>query len=62
MTYCEQVSSLQFEEQKMTTSQQALAELLDQIIKDTKMPPKEKQKRLRMVRILKYSSFPQIHV
>ena len=49
MTFCERVSLLQFEEQKLTTSQKALMELLDQIIADHKMSSKEKSKKLKMV-------------
>ncbi|KAG8238261.1 hypothetical protein J437_LFUL016441 [Ladona fulva] len=56
LTYCEQVSCEQFEEQKLTDSQQALAELLDQIIQDSKMGSKEKKKRLKMVRIWPHQS------
>jgi hypothetical protein len=50
LTFCEQVSHQQFEQQKFTGSQRALYELLEQIINDPKMAIKEKQKRLEMVR------------
>jgi len=49
VTYCQQVSSQQFEHQRVTVSQLALSELLEQILSDCKMAPKEKRKRLRMV-------------
>lgn len=49
MTYCQQVSSRQFEHQRLTGSQLALSELLEQILSDCKMGPKEKRKRLKMV-------------
>jgi hypothetical protein len=49
MTYCQQVSSRQFEHQRLTGSQLALSELLEQILSDCKMGPKEKRKRLEMV-------------
>jgi len=49
VTYCQQVSSQQFEHQRVTGSQLALSELLEQILSDCKMAPKEKRKRLRMV-------------
>lgn len=49
VTYCQQVSSQQFEDQRVTGSQLALSELLEQILSDCKMAPKEKRKRLRMV-------------
>jgi hypothetical protein len=49
MTYCQQVSSRQFEHQRLTGSQLALSELLEQILSDCKMGHKEKRKRLKMV-------------
>ncbi|KAJ9582988.1 hypothetical protein L9F63_022673 [Diploptera punctata] len=57
VTYCEQVSSQQFEQQKLTGSQRALSELLEQILQDTKMPLKEKRKRLKMFK----ESYPHIY-
>jgi hypothetical protein len=52
VTYCQQVSSQQFEHQRLTGSQQALSELLEQILSDCKMGPKEKRKRLKMVSLI----------
>ncbi|KAK3929942.1 DEP domain-containing protein 1A [Frankliniella fusca] len=57
VAFCERVSLLQFEEQKLTTSQKALAELLDQIVADQKMNSKEKNKKLRMFK----ESYPHIY-
>ena len=51
VTYCQQVSSQQFEHQRVTGSHLALSELLEQILSDCKMAPKEKRKRLRMVSV-----------
>jgi hypothetical protein len=51
VTYCQQVSSRQFEHQRLTGSQLALSELLEQILSDCKMGPKEKRKRLKMVSV-----------
>jgi hypothetical protein len=51
VTYCQQVSSQQFEHQRLTGSQLALSELLEQILADCKMGPKEKRKRLKMVSV-----------
>jgi hypothetical protein len=51
VTYCQQVSSQQFEHQRLTGSQLALSELLEQILSDCKMGPKEKRKRLKMVSV-----------
>jgi hypothetical protein len=51
VTYCQQVSSQQFEHQRVTGSQLALSELLEQILSDCKMGPKEKRKRLKMVSV-----------
>lgn len=47
--YCEQLTKNQFENQGITSSWLALAELLDQIINDKKMKSKEKKKRLKKV-------------
>lgn len=52
VTFCERVSLLQFEEQKLTTSQKALADLLDQIVADQKMSSKERSKKLKMVNFI----------
>ncbi|KAE8747479.1 hypothetical protein FOCC_FOCC005810 [Frankliniella occidentalis] len=57
VTFCERVSLLQFEEQKLTTSQKALAELLDQIVADQKLNTKEKNKKLKMFK----ESYPHIY-
>ncbi|XP_006816189.1 DEP domain-containing protein 1B-like isoform X2 [Saccoglossus kowalevskii] len=45
--YCEQVSKEEYEKQKLSNSQDAIAELLEGIIKDRQMPVKEKRKKLR---------------
>lgn len=47
--YCEQLTKNQFENQGITSSWLALAELLDQIVSDKKMKSKEKKKRLKKV-------------
>ncbi|XP_021939374.1 DEP domain-containing protein 1A-like isoform X1 [Zootermopsis nevadensis] len=57
VTYCQQVSSRQFEHQRLTGSQLALSELLEQILSDCKMAPKEKRKRLKMFQ----ESYPHIY-
>ncbi|XP_068082199.1 DEP domain-containing protein 1A [Anabrus simplex] len=57
VTYCEQVSSHQFEQQRLTESQLALSELLEQILADNKMGPKEKKKRIKMFK----ESYPDIY-
>lgn len=57
VTFCERVSLLQFEEQKLTTSQKALADLLDQIVADQKMSSKERNKKLKMFK----ESYPHIY-
>ncbi|KAF6108215.1 DEP domain containing 1 [Phyllostomus discolor] len=46
-SYCKQVSAQEFEEQKLSTSQNAIAELLENIIKNKSLPPKEKRKKLK---------------
>lgn len=52
VTYCAQVSVEDYEKQKMTTSQLALNELLDDIVKDKTMNSKEKKRRLKQVGFL----------
>jgi hypothetical protein len=47
--FCEQVSVGQFEAQKLSASQLALAELLEGIINNHKMSEKDKKRRLKQV-------------
>ncbi|XP_006879851.1 PREDICTED: DEP domain-containing protein 1A isoform X2 [Elephantulus edwardii] len=46
-SYCEQISAEEFDEQKISTSQAAIAELLENIIKNKSLPLKEKRKKLK---------------
>uniref|UniRef100_A0A8C5JUG9 DEP domain-containing protein 1A n=1 Tax=Jaculus jaculus TaxID=51337 RepID=A0A8C5JUG9_JACJA len=46
-SYCKQISAQEFEEQKVSTSQAAIAELLENIIKNKSLSLKEKQKKLK---------------
>ncbi|XP_070448422.1 DEP domain-containing protein 1A isoform X1 [Equus przewalskii] len=46
-SYCKQISAQEFDEQKVSTSQAALAELLENIIKNKSLPLKEKRKKLK---------------
>ncbi|XP_008263298.2 DEP domain-containing protein 1A isoform X1 [Oryctolagus cuniculus] len=46
-SYCKQISTQEFDEQKVSTSQAAIAELLENIIKDKSLPLKEKRKKLK---------------
>ncbi|XP_053777696.1 DEP domain-containing protein 1A isoform X3 [Desmodus rotundus] len=46
-SYCKQISAQEFEEQKVSTSQDAIAELLENIIKNKSLPLKEKRKKLK---------------
>ena len=48
--YCRQISLEEYENQRLTASQQALTTLLDEIINDASMAAKEKKKRLKQVR------------
>lgn len=48
-SYCKQISAQEFEEQKVSTSQAAIAELLENIIKNKSLPLKEKRKKLKQV-------------
>jgi hypothetical protein len=49
LSYCRQVSTQQFEQQKCSGSQKALQELLELMINDRTMKPKDKEKRLLSV-------------
>ncbi len=51
LTYCEQVSLEQYEIQKLSSSQRALQDLLENIIHDRKMNPRDKKKRLKQVQL-----------
>ncbi|KAM9239633.1 DEP domain-containing protein 1A isoform 2-T2 [Leptosomus discolor] len=46
-SYCEQITPQEFEEQKVSTSQAAVAELLENIIKDKNLSVKDKKKKLK---------------
>ncbi|XP_030640754.1 DEP domain-containing protein 1A [Chanos chanos] len=47
-SFCRQISSQEFEEQKYSVSQAAIADLLESLIKDKTMSVKEKKKRLKL--------------
>lgn len=49
-SFCRQISAQEFEEQKLTISQAAIAELLESVIKNKTMSVKEKKKKLAQVR------------
>ncbi|XP_069498029.1 DEP domain-containing protein 1A isoform X2 [Ambystoma mexicanum] len=46
-SFCKQISTQEFEEQKRSTSQAAMAELLENIIKDKALSLKDKKKKLK---------------
>ncbi|XP_069863798.1 DEP domain-containing protein 1A isoform X2 [Dipodomys merriami] len=46
-SYCTQISIQEFDEQKVSTSQAAIAELLETIIKNKSLPVKEKKRKLK---------------
>ncbi len=48
-SFCRQISTQEFEEQKLSVSQTALADLLENLIKDKTMSVKEKKKKLKLV-------------
>lgn len=48
-SFCRQISTQEFEEQKLSVSQAALADLLENLIKDKTMSVKEKKKKLKLV-------------
>ncbi|XP_065104577.1 DEP domain-containing protein 1A isoform X1 [Paramisgurnus dabryanus] len=47
-SFCRQISTQEFEEQKLSVSQAALADLLENLIKDKTMSVKEKKKKLKL--------------
>lgn len=49
LTYCEMVSKQQYEEQKVSTSTEALRSLLHGILIDEKLSEKERKKRIKQV-------------
>ncbi|XP_023566853.1 DEP domain-containing protein 1A-like, partial [Octodon degus] len=46
-SHCQQISAQEFDEQKFSTSHAAIAELLENIIKNKSLPRKEKRRKLR---------------
>ena len=56
--YCRQVTVSEFENQRLSNSQRALINLLDEIVTDETMPQKYKKKRLKQVRILLQLTLP----
>ncbi|NWT30416.1 DEP1A protein, partial [Cardinalis cardinalis] len=56
-SYCKQITPQEFEEQKVSTSQAAVAELLENIIKDKNLSVKEKKKKLKQFQ----KEYPQIY-
>ncbi|XP_048207516.1 DEP domain-containing protein 1A isoform X2 [Perognathus longimembris pacificus] len=46
-SYCKQISAQEFDEQKVSTSQAAIAELLETIIKNKSLSVKEKKRKLK---------------
>ena len=49
LTYCHQVSKSEYETQRLSNSQRALRDLLEEIINDKTMSYKDKKKRLKIV-------------
>lgn len=58
VTYCEQVTKETYEEQRMSVSERALTELLDNLLTDTKMAEKEKKKKLKQFQ----KAYPEIYM
>ena len=52
LQYCEQVTLAEYENQRMSSSQQALVTLLEEIIADKDMAAKNKRKRLKQVKYI----------
>ncbi|NXA99447.1 DEP1A protein, partial [Cnemophilus loriae] len=56
-SYCKQITPQEFEEQKVSASQAAVAELLENIIKDKNLSVKDKKKKLKQFQ----KEYPQIY-
>ncbi|XP_049341469.1 DEP domain-containing protein 1A isoform X1 [Astyanax mexicanus] len=57
-SFCRQISAQEFEEQKLSVSQAAIAELLESLIKDKAMSVKEKKKKLKLFQ----KEYPDIYL
>ncbi|XP_067845817.1 DEP domain-containing protein 1B-like isoform X3 [Heptranchias perlo] len=56
-TFCQQISTKEFEEQKVSVSQVAIAELLENIVEDKKLSIKDKRKKLKQFQ----KEYPEIY-
>ncbi|XP_020650940.3 DEP domain-containing protein 1A isoform X2 [Pogona vitticeps] len=56
-SFCRRITSQEFDEQRISTSQAAVAELLENIIKDRRLSLKEKKKKLKQFQ----KEYPQIY-
>lgn len=54
LTYCELVSKQQYEDQKLSLSNEALKNLLHSIIMDEKLSEKERKRRIKQVYIINF--------
>lgn len=48
-TFCSQISSTEFEQQKLAASQKAMEELLEMLLTDQNLSEKERNKKLKQV-------------
>lgn len=48
-TFCSQISSAEFEQQKLAASQKAMEELLEMLLTDQNLSEKERNKKLKQV-------------
>ncbi|XP_028661273.1 DEP domain-containing protein 1B-like isoform X1 [Erpetoichthys calabaricus] len=56
-SYCKRISKEEFEEQRTSSAQVPMAELLEEIIKDTELSVKEKKKKLKQFQ----QSYPEVY-
>ncbi|XP_067893360.1 DEP domain-containing protein 1A-like isoform X2 [Heterodontus francisci] len=56
-TFCQQISTKEFEEQKVSVSQVAIAELLENIVEDKKLSVKDRRKKLKQFQ----KEYPEIY-
>ena len=47
--FCRQISTVEFEEQRVTSSQKAMAELLEILLTDQNITEKDRRKKLKQV-------------
>jgi len=61
--FCRQISGAEFEQQKLTSSQKAMEELLEMLLTDQHMSEKDRRKKLKQVTHLdRHEANRQLHL